>query len=90
MSRNGNLFFFQCTVSVDLFGVTAEAGGQTLPRAGGTSWERLGGLDALGEAARGFNQAVAWEDIKRQGCHWFTSDGPVEVFWGDAGPPRAA
>lgn len=90
MSGNKKLFFFKCTVSVDLFGVTAEAGGRTLPRTGGTSWKRLGGLNALGEAAKGFDRAAAWEDISRQGCHWFTSDGPIDVFWGDPGPPRAA
>jgi hypothetical protein len=90
MLQTRNLFFFRCAVSVDLFGVTSDPAGDCLPRSGGTTWVPLTNPIELGDAAKGFDAEKAQDDIRRQGCHWFTSEGPIDVFWGDAGPPRAA
>ena len=90
MTENGRLFFFRCAVSVDLYAVTTDAEGRPLPTTGDISWQAIGGVDALGEAAQGFDGAAARADIARYGCHWFTSEGPVDIYWGEEGPPSAA
>ena len=90
MANGLDLFIFKCAVSVDLYGVTANATGSALLNSGGTYWVPVHDVAALGEAVRGFDPETARRDIARQGCHWFTSDGPVEVYWGDISPPGQA
>ena len=60
MTENGRLFFFRCAVSVDLYAVTTDAEGRPLPTTGDISWQAIGGVDALGEAAQGFDGSEPW------------------------------
>jgi hypothetical protein len=90
MAKDARLYFFKCAVSVDLYAVTTDADGRPLPTSGDIRWQAIDSLDALGEAAEGFDDATALADIARYGCHWFTSEGRVDIFWGEEGPPSAA
>ena len=90
MSDDARLYFFRCAVSVDLYAVTNDASGRPLPTSGDIRWQAISGVEALGEAARGFDGETARADIARYGCHWFTSEGRVDIYWGEQGPPSAA
>lgn len=82
------LYFFACSVSDDLYGVSPNAGGAPLPTPGGGKWLPLDNITDLGTASPGFDEAVARRDIEQWGCHWFTSQGPRDIFWGPDGPPE--
>ena len=90
MADDARLYFFKCAVSVDLYAVTADAKGRPLPTAGDICWQAIGGIESLGEAAQGFNRKVARADVAHYGCHWFTSDGRIDIYWGEEGPSSAA
>jgi hypothetical protein len=82
-----DLNFFTCSVSEDLYGVSPNANGDPLPTPGGGKWLPVMSLKDLGVAASGFNAEVAAKEIATWGCHWFTSNGPREIYWGPDGPP---
>lgn len=87
MSASSDLYFFKCSVSEDLYGASPNADGSPLPTPGGGKWLVLHGLEALGSAQAGFDKETAMSDISRWGCHWFTTAGPREIYWGEDGPP---
>jgi len=82
-----DLYFFACSVSEDLYGVSPNANGDPLPTPGGGKWLPVKSLKDLGAAASGFNAEAAIKEIATWGCHWFTSNGPREIYWGPDGPP---
>jgi len=87
MTDQTDPFFFKCSVSKDLYGATLNADGAPLPTPGGGTWIPLDGIDALGSALPGFIESDAREAISKWGCHWFTSDGSRDIYWGPDGPP---
>lgn len=87
MSNTENLYFFTCSVSKDLYGVSPNMTGDPLPTPGGGQWLPVESLADLGDAAAGFDASAAQREINRWGCHWFTSKGPRDVYWGPDGPP---
>ena len=82
------LFFFTCSVSEDLYGASPNADGTPLPTPGGGTWLPVESLETLGAAAKGFDADYAAREIEAWGCHWFTSKGPREIYWGPEGPPK--
>ena len=87
MPKVNKPYIFACSISEDLFGASLNASGAPLPTPGGGKWLPVDGLDEIGGAAAGFNLQVAREEIARWGCHWFTSKGPRDIYWGPDGPP---
>jgi len=87
MLESSDLYFFKCSVSEDLYGASPNSDGSPLPTPGGGNWLLLDGLGALGAAKAGFDKEAAMSEIGRWGCHWFTSSGPREIYWGEDGPP---
>jgi hypothetical protein len=90
MSDDPSVFFFKCSVSEDLYGASPNANGSPLPTPGGGNWVPIDGLQGLGSARTGFNREAAMADISKWGCHWFTSNGPTDIIWGEEGPPAGA
>jgi len=90
MSETDNFFYFKCSVSEDLFGVSLNADGSPLPTPGGGSWITLENFESLGKAKNGFKKKVVQADVSKWGCHWFSSKGPTEIIWGDEKPPVTA
>ena len=88
MASEPRLYFFTCSVSEDLYGVSPSADGAPLPTPSGGVWHPVDDLADLGAAAAGFDGAAARREIERWGCHWFTSQGPREINWGAEGPPK--
>ncbi len=87
MSAKITPYIFKCSVSEDLYGASLNASGEPLPTPGGGKWLPVSGLAGIGVAASGFKSSVAQGDIEKWGCHWFTSKGPAEIYWGPDGPP---
>ncbi len=87
MTNADDLFYFKCSVSEDLYGVSPNADGAPLPTPGGGSWLPLDNKNALGKAAPGFKVEAASADLSQWGCHWFSSKGPVDIIWGKEMPP---
>ena len=87
--QTANLHFFKCSVSEDLYGVCPDPTGNPLPTPGGGVWIPVDSLEALGPAAAGFDVDEASKEIAAWGCHWFTSKGPRDIYWGPDGPPKA-
>lgn len=87
MSKDLNLFFFNCSVSDDLYGASPNESGEPLPAPSGGKWLPLDGIEGLGDARSGFKESLARTEIAKWGCHWFTSEGPTEIYWGEDGPP---
>jgi hypothetical protein len=85
--QNEALCFFKCSVSEDLYGASPNASGEPLPTPGGGKWIPLVSLEDLGPAAKGYDPIAARRDIEAWGCHWFTSQGPRDIYWGPDGPP---
>jgi hypothetical protein len=88
MGNKSELFFFKCSVSEDLYGVSPNSDGDPLPTPGGGTWISLKEIDALGNAKDGFIESEALEEIAKWGCHWFTSEGSRDIYWGPDGPPN--
>ena len=82
-----DLYLFKCSVSEDLYGASPNSDGSPLPTPGGGTWILIDGIQALGLARSGFDEKVARRDIEHWGCHWFTSEGPTDIYWGENGPP---
>ena len=80
-------YIFTCSVSDDLYGACLQRDGTALPTPGGGNWLPVDRLADLGDAAAGFDVNAARQDIADWGCHWFTSKGPREIYWGPQGPP---
>lgn len=85
---SANLHFFRCSVSEDLYGASADPTGHPLPTPGGGIWIPVTNLEDLGSAAGGFDAEAAAKEIATWGCHWFTSNGPRDIYWGPDGPPK--
>jgi hypothetical protein len=83
MTNRSELFFFVCSVSDDLYGVSPNLDGTPLPTPGGGSWIPADGIDTLGDAKKGFVESEARKEINKWGCHWFTSEGSSDIYWGD-------
>lgn len=88
MSDQTDLFFFKCSVSDDLYGASPNANSTPLPTPGGGTWIPLAGVESLNEARHGLVENEAREEISKWGCHWFTSKGSREIYWGPEGPPK--
>ena len=88
MSRQDMPFIFRCSISEDLYGASPNPCGDPLPTPGGGQWLPVEGLAAIGEAAEGFDKKAAQDEIAAWGCHWFTSNGPRDIYWGPDGPPK--
>ncbi len=84
---HSDLHFFVCSVSDDLYGVSPNANGEPLPTPGGGKWLPVESLEDIGPAAAGFDARAAAAEIASWGCHWFTSKGPRDIYWGPDGPP---
>lgn len=89
MNCDPTLYFFKCSVSEDLAGVSLNPDGSPLPTPGGGKWLPVKNLATLGEQGANFDLAVALSEIERWGCHWFTSGGPRDIYWGPEGAPEA-
>ena len=87
MTKKTDLFLFKCSVSDDLYGAAPNVDGTPLPTPGGGTWIPLDGVDDLGGAKNGFVEHEAREEISKWGCHWFTSEGSRDIFWGSEVPP---
>ena len=87
MSSADNLYFFKCSVSDDLYGASPNKNGSPLPTPGGGAWLLLPGIESLESARSGFVELEAKEEIGRWDCHWFTSEGSTDIYWGPDGPP---
>jgi len=83
-----DIYFFACSVSEDLFGASPNPTGDPLPTPGGGVWNPVSSLQDLGAAADGFDADAAGKEIAKWGCHWFTSKGPRDIYWGPDGPPE--
>jgi hypothetical protein len=88
MSNTDTPYIFVCSVSEDLYGASPNASGDPLPTPSGGKWLPVDGLVAIGDAAAGFDTKAAQEEIAQWGCHWFTSKGPRDIYWGPNGPPK--
>lgn len=87
-SATDGLYFFTCSVSEDLYGASPNPGGEPLPTPGGGKWLTVASLEALGPAAAGYDAETAAREVGLWGCHWFTSKGPRDIYWGPDGPPQ--
>ena len=67
MVNQSELFFFVCSVSDDLYGVSPNSDGTPLPTPGGGYLDSVGGIDALGDAKAGFIESEAREEITKWG-----------------------
>jgi hypothetical protein len=90
VETNSRLFFFKCSVSEDLFGASPNPDGTPLPTPGGGKWLPLAALDEKGSEPAGFDASAARAEIEQWGCHWFTTKGPRDIYWGPGGPPKSA
>jgi hypothetical protein len=88
MSSVPKLYFFKCSVSEDLAGACLKADGSPLPTPGGGKWLPMVNLAALGNQGADFDRAAAMSEIEKWGCHWFTSNGPRDIYWGPDGAPQ--
>ena len=89
--ENMKLYFFKCSVSDDLYGASPNKDGNPLPTPGGGQWLPIDILDSNHpEAIVGFDTNVAQTEIAKYGCHWFTTKGPRDIYWGDEKPPKLA
>ena len=87
--ENMKLYFFKCSVSDDLYGASPNKDGNPLPTPGGGQWLPIEILDSNHpEAIVGFDTNVAQAEIAKYGCHWFTTKGPRDIYWGDEKPPK--
>ena len=83
------LYFFKCSVSIDLYGASPNKNGAPLPTPAGGKWLPIEIIDsAHPQAIIGFDQEACDKAITAWGCHWFTTKGPVEIYWGENGPPK--
>ena len=81
------LYFFKCSVSDDLYGVSPNNNGDPLPTPGGGKWlpiEIINYNDS--NSIIGFDKNAANSEIEKYGCHWFTTKGPREIYWGENKP----
>lgn len=90
MTSEPKLYFFTCSVSEDLYGASLSSDGTPLPTPSGGKWLPVEYPAGLKAAAATFDEAAARREIEQWGCHWFTSKGPREIYWGPAGAPKAA
>jgi len=88
MTGSTELFFFKCSVSADLYGASLLESGSPLPTPGGGQWIPVTHKSELGEAINGFDENDAQSQIQKWGCHWFSSQGTKEIYWGPDGPPQ--
>ena len=87
--ENMKLYFFKCSVSADLYGASPNKDGNPLPTPGGGNWLPIEILDSNHpETIVGFDVKVAQAEIAKYGCHWFTTKGPTDIYWGDEKPPK--
>lgn len=83
------LFFFKCSVSQDLYGVSPHRSGKPLPTPGGGTWLPIEIIDSDHlESVTGLEPETAYSEIDKWGCHWFTTKGPTDIYWGEEGPPK--
>lgn len=87
MAENAKTYFFKCSVSDDLYGACQDASGDPLPTPGGGKWLPKPDLAALGPGSAGYDPVTADKEISKWGCHWFSSQGSVDIYWGPQGPP---
>ena len=86
---NMKLYFFKCSVSDDLYGASLNKNGNPLPTPGGGQWLPIEILDSNHpEAILGFDIKFAMAEIAKYGCHWFTTKGPRDIYWGDEKPSK--
>ena len=83
------LYLFKCSVSEDLYGASTNPNGTPLPTTGGGTWLPLAGVDSLERAKGGFVEKEARDEISKWGCHWFSSEGSRDIYWGPDGPSSA-
>lgn len=83
------LFFFKCSVSDDLYGASPNKSGAPLPTPNDGKWLPIAILNSdFSETIIGWNANTAHSEIEKWGCHWFTTNGPVDIYWGEDGPPN--
>ncbi len=83
------LFFFKCSVSEDLYGASPNKDGNPLPVPGGGKWLPIEIINSEHSMSIiGFDKKRADSEIKKWGCHWFTTKGPRDIYWGKDGPPK--
>ncbi len=78
---NDTVYFFKCSVSEDLYGASSDSSGSLLPTPGGGKWLPLNEKSDLGDAEPGYDEGSSKKDLKKWGCHWFTSKGPTKIIW---------
>ena len=83
------LYFFRCSVSEDLYGASPNLNGKPLPTPGGGKWLPVEELAELGKAVKGYDAEAAAREVEAWGCHWFSSQGPGDIYWGPNGPPKS-
>jgi len=84
------LYFFKCSVSADLYGVSPNKSGEPLPTPNGGKWLLAEIVDSnYPDAIIGYDEGKAASEIEKWGCHWFTTKGPVDIYWGEDGAPKS-
>jgi hypothetical protein len=84
------LYFFNCSVSDDLYGASPNKSGDPLPTPAGGKWLLVEIVDSgHPDAIIGYEKDTAKSEINKWGCHWFTTTGPAEIQWDDDGPPKS-
>ncbi len=83
------LYFFKCSVSEDLYGVSPNKKGEPLPTPGGGKWLPIEIINSEhSESIIGFEKNIAASEIEKWGCHWFTTKGSRDIYWGEKGIPK--
>ena len=83
------LYFFKCSASEDLYGASPNKNGEPLPTPNGGKWLLVEIVSSdHPDAIIGYEKDTAGSEIEKWGCHWFTTKGPVEIYWGEDGPPK--
>ncbi len=87
--ENMKLYFFKCSVSDDLYGASLNKNGDPLPTPGGGEWLPIEILNSTHlEGIVGFDKKAAYSEIVKWGCHWFTTKGPRDIYWGEKELPN--
>ncbi len=89
MKPQNKFYLFQCSVSEELYGASLNSNGSPLPTPAGGDWLAIKERDLIDRICKNFDPQAAQQDIDQWGCHWFTSKGPREIYWGPSGPPKS-
>lgn len=80
------IYFFKCSVSLDLYGASPNRNGNPLPTPGGGKWLPIEIIDSAHQhTIIGFDEEEANTAIQKWGCHWFTTKGTTDIYWGEKG-----